>query len=198
MELGNQVLIEVRKEMSGNMVKIKSLFSDWIDRPESSSLAELSETMKEVSGGLSLLGFNQAAKLAVVITNSIFKLNENIKNINKKNLTASIAEVADALLVLENFIKQIDSTNNLDIGSIQRSYEILESTNQSLADFAGLDTAPKVDNQTYHLIAENITEQLVKVRQKIEQCQKSGGQSEIIADIVALNDDLGQLFATLN
>ena len=56
-EIGNQLLARVRDEMGRNIATIKRQLIEWLERPESGGIEILRDKLAEISGGLSLINY---------------------------------------------------------------------------------------------------------------------------------------------
>ena len=108
-EIGNQLLARVRDEMGRNIATIKRQLIEWLERPESGGIEILRDKLAEISGGLSLIGQDEAVALADAIIAGVSDLSQGVA---QHGVDAAFpgygAELAAGLLVLTDYIERLD------------------------------------------------------------------------------------------
>ena len=196
-ELGNQLLARVQTEMARNIATIKRQLIEWLERPESGGVDALRESMAEISGGLSLMGQEEAVALAEAIVAGVESLDQGV---NEHGVNASFAdkgaEIASGLLVLADYIERLDHISDTQKQSVMQATAAVK-TLLAGGEKIQVTTQPFISRETYQALANEVNKIIEVARNQIEQHIRNPEAPFNAEGIAGQNEDLIHLFELL-
>ncbi|MDO4642295.1 MAG: Hpt domain-containing protein [Cardiobacteriaceae bacterium] len=198
-ELGNQLLARVQDEMVRNISTAKRQLIEWLERPESGGVGALRENLSEVSGGLSLLGRNEAVNLVETIAASVESLNHTVtQNGVTPSFVENGAEIASGLLVLSDYIERLDHITENQKKAVEQATEAVKSIATEGADKIPVSAQPFINRDTYLALSAKVNEIIETSRNQIEHHARNPSAPFNVESIIGHNKNLIHLFEVLN
>ena len=198
-EIGNQLLARVRDEMGRNIATIKRQLIEWLERPESGGIDILRDKLAEISGGLSLMGQDDAVALAEAISAGVAALSQGVA---QHGVDASFAghgaEIAAGLLVLTDYIERLDHLSEYNRQSVIQATAAVTSITAVGQDAVHVAARPFISKETYQALAAKINEVIETSRNQIEEHIRNPEAPFNTANIIEANQNLKSFFAVLD
>ena len=198
-EIGNQLLARVRDEMGRNIATIKRQLIEWLERPESGGIDILRDKLAEISGGLSLMGQDDAVALAEAISAGVAGLSQGVA---QHGVDASFAghgaEIAAGLLVLTDYIERLDHLSEYNRQSVIQATAAVTSITAAGQDAIHVAARPFISKETYQALAAKINEVVETSRNQIEEHIRNPEAPFNTANIIEANQNLKSFFAVLD
>ena len=198
-EIGNQLLARVRDEMGRNIATIKRQLIEWLERPESGGIDILRDKLAEISGGLSLMGQDDAVALAEAISAGVAGLSQGVA---QHGVDASFAghgaEIAAGLLVLTDYIERLDHLSEYNRQSVIQATAAVTSITAAGQDAIHVAARPFISKETYQALAAKINEVIETSRNQIEEHIRNPEAPFNTANIIEANQNLKSFFAVLD
>jgi len=197
-EIGNQLLARVRDEMGRNIATIKRQLIEWLERPESGGIEILRDKLAEISGGLSLIGQDEAVALADAIIAGVSDLSQGVAQHGVDAAFAGHgAELAAGLLVLTDYIERLDHLSEHNRQAVIQATEAVKSIAAADKDTVHVAAQPFISKETYQALAAKINEIIETSRNQIEEYIRNPEAPFNTATIIEANKNLISFFAVL-
>ena len=197
-EIGNQLLARVRDEMGRNIATIKRQLIEWLERPESGGIEILRDKLAEISGGLSLIGQDEAVALADAIIAGVSDLSQGVAQHGVDAAFAGHgAELAAGLLVLTDYIERLDHLSEHNRQAVIQATEAVKSITAADKDTVHVAAQPFISKETYQALAAKINEVIETSRNQIEEYIRNPDAPLNTATIIEANKNLISFFAVL-
>ena len=197
-EIGNQLLARVRDEMGRNIATIKRQLIEWLERPESGGIEILRDKLAEISGGLSLIGQDEAVALADAIIAGVSDLSQGVAQHGVDAAFAGHgAELAAGLLVLTDYIERLDHLSEHNRQAVIQATEAVKSITAADKDTVHVAAQPFISKETYQALAAKINEVIETNRNQIEEYIRNPDAPLNTATIIEANKNLISFFAVL-
>ena len=197
-EIGNQLLARVRDEMGRNIATIKRQLIEWLERPESGGIDILRDKLAEISGGLSLMGQDEAVALADAIIAGVSDLSQGVAQHGVDAAFAGHgAELAAGLLVLTDYIERLDHLSEHNRQAVIQATEAVKSITAADKDTVHVAAQPFISKETYQALAAKINEIIETSRNQIEEYIRNPEAPFNTTTIVEANKNLISFFAVL-
>ena len=197
-EIGNQLLARVRDEMGRNIATIKRQLIEWLERPESGGIDILRDKLAEISGGLSLMGQDEAVALADAIIAGVTDLSQGVAQHGVDAVFAGHgAEIAAGLLVLTDYIERLDHLSEHNRQAVIQATEAVKSIAAADKDTVHVAAQPFISKETYQALAAKINEIIETSRNQIEEYIRNPDAPFNTATIIEANKNLISFFAVL-
>ena len=197
-EIGNQLLARVRDEMGRNIATIKRQLIEWLERPESGGIEILRDKLAEISGGLSLIGQDEAVALADAIIAGVTDLSQGVA---QHGVDAAFpgygAELAAGLLVLTDYIERLDHLSEHNRQAVIQATEAVKSITAADKDTVHVAAQPFISKETYQALAAKINEIIETSRNQIEEYIRNPEAPFNTTTIIEANKNLISFFAVL-
>ena len=197
-EIGNQLLARVRDEMGRNIATIKRQLIEWLERPESGGIEILRDKLAEISGGLSLIGQDEAVALADAIIAGVSDLSQGVA---QHGVDAAFpgygAELAAGLLVLTDYIERLDHLSEHNRQAVIQATEAVKSIAAADKDTVHVAAQPFISKETYQALAAKINEIIETSRNQIEEYIRNPEAPFNTTTIIEANKNLISFFAVL-
>lgn len=200
-EISKQILARLQDEMSRNISSIKQKISEWLDRPQVGGLESLRDSMGEISGGLSMLNRPEAAELSNEIMAVIVALQKAVNDagdIKPADFDSAGAEVASAVLILDDYIDRLDEKQRDDGETIREILRVLQSLKEDTASRSSFSAPPKITKDTYQALAAKVSEVIETSRNQIEQYAHDPEKPFNASALISHNKNLINMFAVLD
>ena len=197
-EIGNQLLARVRDEMGLNIATIKRQLIEWLERPESGGIEILRDKLAEISGGLSLIGQDEAVALADAIIAGVSDLSQSVAQHGVDAAFAGHgAELAAGLLVLTDYIERLDHLSEHNRQAVIQATEAVKSIAAADKDTVHVAAQPFISKETYQALAAKINEIIEASRNQIEEYIRNPEAPFNTTTIIEANKNLISFFAVL-
>ena len=197
-EIGNQLLARVRDEMGLNIATIKRQLIEWLERPESGGIEILRDKLAEISGGLSLIGQDEAVALADAIIAGVSDLSQSVAQHGVDAAFAGHgAELAAGLLVLTDYIERLDHLSEHNRQAVIQATEAVRSIAAADKDTVHVAAQPFISKETYQALAAKINEIIETSRNQIEEYIRNPEAPFNTTTIIEANKNLISFFAVL-
>ena len=197
-EIGNQLLARVRDEMGRNIATIKRQLIEWLERPESGGIEILRDKLAEISGGLSLIGQDEAVALADAIIAGVSDLSQGVAQHGVDAAFAGHgAELAAGLLVLTDYIERLDHLSEHNRQAVIQATEAVKSIAAADKDTVHVAAQPFISKETYQALAAKINEIIETSRNQIEEYIRNPEAPFNTTTIIEANKNLISFFAVL-
>ncbi|WP_225756810.1 Hpt domain-containing protein [Cardiobacterium sp. Marseille-Q4385] len=197
-EIGNQLLARVRDEMGRNIATIKRQLIEWLERPESGGIEILRDKLAEISGGLSLIGQDEAVALADAIIAGVTDLSQGVA---QHGVDAAFpgygAELAAGLLVLTDYIERLDHLSEHNRQAVIQATEAVKSITAADKGTVHVAAQPFISKETYQALAAKINEIIETSRNQIEEYIRNPEAPFNTTTIIEANKNLISFFAVL-
>ncbi|MDO4776614.1 MAG: Hpt domain-containing protein [Cardiobacteriaceae bacterium] len=200
-EISKQILARLQDEMSRNISSIKQKISEWLDHPQAGGLEFLRDSMGEISGGLSMLNRPEAAELSNEIMAVIVALQKAVSDAGDTkpaDFDSAGAEVASAILILDDYIDRLDEKQRDDGEIIREIIRVLQSLKEDTTSRSSFSAPPKITKDTYQALAAKVSEVIETSRNQIEQYAHDPEKPFNASALISHNKNLINMFAVLD